>query len=144
MSSKANLPLKIGAVGWNGYMCDTGSINYGKRITVYMDYDGTGSPTRTITPEGGGDAEHTYIWLLKKHFSEAESVFFKQGDRVTVYDPGSKYDGRSGTLTGNGKVGRGVYLKLDGDGYLYWGLTKNFKKEADEDKYELWRLSNYP
>ena len=116
----------IGDTGWIGYICDTGSRNYGKLITVRQSYPGVDTANREVRNNADNTTETTYLRLLREKFIEGEAVSWKKRDEITVYDPGSIYHGRNGTLTEDGKVNQAIYVKLDGDGFMYWGLTKNF------------------
>jgi hypothetical protein len=130
-SSSVPSPV-IGNIGWKGYICDIGSKNYGKLITVIRDYSDVNTPKREVMDCNDTTIEHTtkeetYLRLLTENFVEVECL--SKGDYITVYDPGSIHDGRYGTLSHVYPNGSGsVDIVGWGDNVWYNGLSKNFIK----------------
>ena len=115
-------------------LCDTGSEGYGSKVRIH--FRNGDSPVCCVTFLDGplkGSQEVTFAHLLcpLDQQSCAEDVFYKRCDRVEVYDPGSKYDGRKGCIDSEVARGKEIFVKLD-DGETIFTYTKFVKKTAPE------------
>ena len=110
-------------------LCDTGSEGYGSNVQMF--FRNGESPICCVTFLDGplkGAQEVTFIHLLCQVGSlDSSGVFYKRGDRVAVYDPGSKYDGMTGVVDSEVVKGKEIYVKLD-DGRTIFTYTKFVSK----------------
>ena len=125
--SEESITLKVNETEW--VLCDSNSEGYGQNVKIY--FRNGESPLCCVVFTDGplkNRPEVTFVHLLRPlGSSDHMDVFYKRCDRVAVYDPGSKYDGRKGVVDCDVRKGREIYVKLD-DGQTIFTYTKFVKK----------------